>query len=137
MLIKELHSDVERYLLNDCYCPHEIYSFDGFFYQLFDENQECEKLGEFSGSFVACVSFPNNDSKTNGQVVLFFLDKDKVCDALRYDATENNLELTKLMCMHGTAFIKNSGKKFNEYSPGSTAKSLSQILAISDAIMIN
>ena len=46
MLIKDLHPDVERYLLNDCYCQHEIYSFDGFCYQLFYEDQECEKIGE-------------------------------------------------------------------------------------------
>ena len=46
MKIKDLHKDIERYLLNDCYCPHEVYSFDGFFYQLFYEDQECEKLGE-------------------------------------------------------------------------------------------
>ena len=43
MQIKDLHSDIARYLENDCYCPNEIYSSDGFFYQIFKADEECKK----------------------------------------------------------------------------------------------
>ena len=99
MKIKDLHQDVERYLNHDCYCPHEVYSFDGFGYRLFYEDQECEKLGENkngNNSIIGCVAYPNNDEKIKPQIVLFFIEDDKCLDALRYDATENNIKITKV-----------------------------------------
>ncbi|MDD2470197.1 MAG: hypothetical protein PHI22_04645, partial [Bacilli bacterium] len=128
MLIKDLHKDIERYLLNDCYCQHEIYSFDGFGYQLFYEDQECKKLGEIhvkDTDLVCCTALPFNDVKNKPQVVIFFLDGDKCVDALRYDATENNLSITKDILANGI-----NGRKFNfdEYEPGATVKSLDEIL---------
>jgi len=133
--IKELHRDIERYLLNDCYCPHEIYSFDGLFYQLFYEDQECEKLGENKGdniSTIGCVAYPENDEKIKPQVVLFFIKDDKCINALRYDATENNIKITKDILTNGA-----NGRKFSfdEYEEGSTAKSLKEVLSFADVIM--
>ena len=135
MKIKELHRDIERYLLNDCYCPHEIYSFDGLFYQLFYEDQECEKLGENKGdniSTIGCVAYPENDEKIKPQVVLFFIKDDKCINALRYDATENNIKITKDILTNGA-----NGRKFSfdEYEEGSTAKSLKEVLSFADVIM--
>ena len=73
MKIKDLHQDVERYLNHDCYCPHEVYSFDGFGYQLFYEDQECEKLGENkngNNSIIGCVAYPYNDEKIKPQIAV-------------------------------------------------------------------
>ena len=140
MKIKELHPDIERYLLHDCYCPHEIYSFDGFGYQLFYEDQECEKLGEAhleDTDCVACITNPFNEEGKEPQIVVFWLEGDKCYDALRYDATENNIEMTKIFLEKGTTYLKSTGRKFDEYRPGSTAKSLKQILSIADAVMID
>ena len=140
MKIKELHEDIERYLKHDCYCPHEIYSFDGFCYQLFYEGQECEKLGEAhleDTDCVACIAHPENNKEIKPQIVVFWLDGEKCYDALRYDATDNNIELTKLFLEKGINHLKSTGRKMNEYEPGSTAKSLKQILSIADAIMID
>lgn len=137
MKIKELHKDIERYLLHDCYCPHEIYSFDGFFYQCFYENQECEKLGERqidNKLTIGCVAHPFNDEKDKPQIILFFIEDDNCNDALRYDATENNIKITKDILTNGI-----NGRKFDfdEYEKGSTSKALKEILSISDAIMID
>ena len=134
MKIKDLHKDIERYLLNDCYCPHEVYSFDGFFYQLFYEDQECEKLGENkndNNSIIGCVSYPENDETTKPQIVLFFIEDDECVDALRYDATENNIKITKDILMNGV-----NGRKFDfdEYEKDSTAKALKEVLSFADAI---
>ncbi len=137
MIIKELHSDIERYLNHDCYCPHEIYSFDGFFYQCFYEDQECEKLGEKqtdNSSIIGCVAYPDKDEKERPQVVLFFIKDDKCIDALRYDATENNVKITKDILTNGV-----NGRKFDfdEYEKDSTAKALKEVLSFADAIMID
>lgn len=140
MKIKELHPDIERYLLHDCYCPHEVYSFDGFGYQLFYEDQECEKLGEAHLAdieCVACVANPFNEEGKEPQVVVFWLEGDKCYDALRYDATENNIEMTKIFLEKGITYLKSTGRKFDEFRPGSTAKSLKEILSIADAVIID
>ncbi len=34
--------DMERYLKEDCYCPGEIYGPDGFFFQIFTIDHDCE-----------------------------------------------------------------------------------------------
>ena len=142
MKIRELHPDIERYLLEDCYCPHEIYSFDGFYYQLFYEDQDCVKLGELvtenkQGSIIASIALPNHATEGNHEVVLFFINAGVVVDALRYDATENNIEHTKFILNSGVEAFNKSGRKFDEYIPGNTAKSLAQILSIADAIIID
>lgn len=136
MLIKDLHPDVERYLLNDCYCQHEIYSFDGFCYQLFYEDQECEKIGEIhaeNDDMVACVAHPSNDKECKPQIVVFMLNGDKCYDAIRYDATENNLNITKDFLTNG---INGRKFKFDEYVPGSMAKSIKEIMSLSNGVVM-
>lgn len=142
MKIKELHPDIERYLLHDCYCPHEVYSRDGFFCTLFYEDQECEKIGdryEEDYGVVACIAHPEGDKKYRPEVVLFNIDveNNKVIDALRFDATDNNIEVTKILIEKGTEAVNASGKKLDEYEPGATAKSLKEMLSIADAIIID
>ena len=140
MKIKELHKDIERYLLNDCYCPHEIYSFDGFCYQLFYEDQECEKIGdkyEDNKGVVACIAYPFNEKTNKPQVVLFTIENDRVVDAIRFDATDNNVEMAKIFIKKGNQGLIDSGKKFDEFKQGAMAKSLKDILSIADAIMID
>lgn len=136
MKIKELHKDIERYLLHDCYCPHEVYSSDGFFCTLFYEDQECEKIGE-NDKFVCCVAHPNRDENAKPQLVFFYIDGDKCFDSIRFDATQNNIEMAKLLFEKGFDALKSSGRRFDEYEKGSTAKSLKEILSIADAIMID
>lgn len=139
MKIKELHKDIERYLLNDCYCPHEVYSFDGFCYQLFYEDQECEKIGDkYEGNcgVVACVAHPFNEVGPHPQVVLFTIRDDKVIDAIRYDATENNIKMTKIFIEKGNKGLDECGMKFNEFEPGATAKSLKEILSLSNGLVM-
>ena len=139
MKIKELHKDIERYLLHDCYCPHEVYSFDGFGYQLFYEDQECEKIGDkYEGNFgvVGCIAHPEGKEEVRPQVILFAIKDDKVVDALRFDATDNNIEMTKIFIEKGKKGLKASGMEFNEYKPGETAKSLKEILSLSNGLAI-
>lgn len=140
MKIKELHKDVERYLLNDCYCPHEVYSFDGFGYQLFYEDQDCEKIGEKfedNRGIVGCIAHPSNKEEIKPQVIVFTIEDDRVVDAIRFDATDNNVDMAKIFIEKGNEGLRASGKKFDEYENGAMAKSLKEILSIADAIMID
>lgn len=139
MKIKELHKDIERYLQYDCYCPNEIYSFDGFFYNLFYENQECEKIGERvqnekEQGIVACIAKAEGKEESRTQVILFFIEDEKCVDALRYDATENNLKNTKKILVNGP---KSEKFNFDEYEEGHTAEALKKVLSICDAISIH
>ena len=128
--IKDLHKDIERYLKEDCYCPNEIYSFDGFFYQCFYAEDECILLGERK-EFIICLE--KKKEKYN-QVLLFWLDKDreKIIYAVRFDATENNLKIVK---EHLLVDEKISTYSFDEFKKDSTKNSLKEILSIADAIM--
>ena len=66
--------------------------------------------------------------------MLFFIEDDKCVDALRYDATENNIRVTKDILANG---INGREFSFDEYEKGSTAKALEEVLSFADAIMID
>lgn len=130
--IKDLHKDIERYLEKDCYCPNEIYSFDGFFYHTYYAEDECVLLGERK-EFIICLE---KQRKENNEVIVFFKSKDgeKIVDAVRFDATDNNLDIVK---NHLLVDEKIGKYTFNEFKEGETAKALSEILNIADAVIID
>lgn len=132
MKLKELHKDIERYLENDCYCPHEIYSFDEFLYQTFSPEDECDLLGERS-ELIICLE---KKSSNNNQVIVFFKgdDQNNIVDAVRFDATENNLKIVKNNLLVDTPIRQ---YKFDEFVSGSTKNFLKDILSITDAVMVN
>lgn len=132
MKIKDLHKDIERYLAHDCYCPNEIYSFDGFFYMIFEAEDECVLLGERK-EFVICLE---KRKDKNNQVLVFFKSDDgqKIYDSVRFDATENNLNIVKEHLLVDDPIGK---YHFDEFEKDSTKNSLEKILALADAIMIN
>lgn len=136
MILKEIFN-MEEYLENECYCPGEIYSVDGFFYQIFKAETECELIGkcEIEDNYLSKVPFMAVISKSTRDMVqiLFIMYQDnKIKDILRFDATGNNIKLIKEV-------IKNNktNLKFNEYEKGKTEKSLKKIFEMADAIMID
>lgn len=46
MKLKDHFQDAERYLAQDCYCPGEVYSADGFFYEIFSADDWFSPLGK-------------------------------------------------------------------------------------------
>lgn len=131
--------DMEEYLKNRCYCPGEIYSDGGFFYQIFEATSECKVIGERNDNthnFIAVISKPKsfNQKEAKAQILVIFRSKDltMVEDCVRYDATENNIKLVKEII----AGKKDKGN-FDEYEKGSTVKALEEIFSIADAIMID
>lgn len=124
--------DMERFLNEDCYCPGEIYDPTGFFYQIFSANDECVLIKR-SDDMTAVVATSKHATKP--QAILFWHDdKDKpghIIDARRVDATENNIGILRSI-VNGE---KLDGRKFDEFNPGSTEKSLKEIARISNLVI--
>ena len=124
--------DMTEYLQKRCYCAGEIYSDDGFFYQIFKDTAEYKMLGE-SDKYNAIFVIANSDSeKLDAQILVIFRSDDKktISDITRYDATDNNIKLCK-------EFINGRTEKapFDEYKEDETPKVLNEIFSIADAIL--
>ena len=128
--------DMEEYLAKRCYCPGEIYSGDGFFYQIFEAESECKVIGERKDekyNFISVISTPVGE-KAKPQILIIWRNEDltTIEDIVRYDATENNIKLVKEIIAK-----KIEKGSFDEYENGSTAKALKEVFSIVDAIMID
>lgn len=125
--------DMREYLANRCYCPNEIYGVDGFFFELFDADAECEvlcegKRNEVHGTFI--IAKPIDSDKK--QIVYIEHDGETVSDCTRFDATENNKEQIRRWLNGEIGSIN-----IDEYEEGKTAKELSEILSIADAVAVD
>ena len=130
MKLKEIHPDIDRYLEYDCYCPGEIYDASGFFFQVFNADEECEEL--YRGT-----DFRNPDETIitvicRNQLINFWVREDKITEAERYDATENNIRIMPF-AIAGTLSPE---EKLDEFKPGSTARNLNEILSMADAVLM-
>ena len=131
MTLKEIHPDMERYLEHDCYCPGEIYDVSGFFFQVFKADEECKEL--YRG---VDLSNPEDTIITvvcRDQLINFWVREDKITEAERYDATENNIRIMPF-AITGTLSPE---EKLDEFKPGETAKSLKEILSMADAVLMD
>lgn len=119
-------ANMEEYLQNDCYCPGEIYDSSGFFFQIFNADDNCKLLidGSYKDERVIAVL-----CKT--QILCFWIDGKKITNAVRYDATENNVSEI-IMVLSG----KKTKIEIDEFDQGATKKSIDELLSIADAIMI-
>lgn len=96
-LLKDLHKDIERYLEEDCYCPNEVYSIDGFFYMLVFADSECVLLGKYryKERNVLLVATTSGEEKEPILLTIWINDNDKVSNMERYDLTEHNIKEIK------------------------------------------
>lgn len=129
--------DMEEYLKERCYCPGEIYSIDGFFYQVFRANADCYEIGrcELENNKISKVPYIAviaNSTDEISQLLIIMHNRKKIIDIVRFDATENNIKLIKEVIKNNKTDLK-----FNEYKEGETEKSLEKIFKLADAIMIN
>ena len=126
MKLKDI-SDMTQFLAHRCYCPGEIYDSTGFFFKVFNEDDDCEILveGSYKDDKVTAVVCKN-------QILCFWFNEDgTVLNATRYDATPNNTEeIIKVLTGKKTAIDP------DEFKPGQTDANLKEIFSIADAIMI-
>ena len=135
MKLKDI-CDMEDYLENRCYCPHEIYDMTGFFYQLFYPDTECHVLctiniGAIHGTFVTATSGKVGTKNVREQIIYIEITDNKVDSCIRIDNTENN---RKQLYMFANGKIDKM--LFDEYEVGSAQKAVDEIMSVADAIMI-
>ena len=139
MKIKDVHPDMGRYLYEDCYCPYEVYSFDGIFYEIFEPDYECRVVAESDSRVAvvsACKSFDTQSQKNvddTPEILLFWKDDTRITDVIRMDATDNNLELVKLY-VHDEDM---QGRKFDCYDKDEVVRSLKQVFDLCDGIVVS
>lgn len=124
--LKDIY-DMTEYLAERCYCPGEIYDVSGFFYQVFSPDDEGTLLcnGKHKDCDVVAVICKD-------QILAFWIEDNKIISAERYDATENNVsEITSLL----------TGKKskitLDEFEEGKMQKSVSELLQLADAVLVD
>lgn len=125
-------ADMKDYLADRCYCPGEIYDVTGFFFQIFKPEEECKQIcmgKSKNGDDVYCVI-------CRDQIINIWVDNNKVTECERYDATENNIELFKRYWSSNGSADAVDGAQLDEFEPGSTQKSLEEIMSIADAVII-
>lgn len=132
MRLKDIHKDIERYLLEDCYCPNEVYSIDSFFFVLVYADAECKLLGEYKdvidGPNVYLVA--TEDSNKTPLLLNVWFNDDRVVAMERYELTEANIknmrEFWESGCENELVLTE-----MNKLS-----KQVSEILSIADAVLI-
>lgn len=93
----DIHPDMERYLKEDCYCPGEIYNPNGFYYRIYKIDDKISLIGSNNGNiYVVC-----SRKDKSAQILVFETNKEKISDAYRIDATENNFQYVREMIESG------------------------------------
>ena len=141
MKLKEVHPDVVRYLYEDCYDPYEVYDTSGLFFNSFYPNVECNVVAKGNGKVAVVASAWDDGSGSYApkpedvQVVVFYTDKDnpdKVVDSCRFDATDNNVDIAKLLCELPELV---NGRKLDKYGTSCTETSLEEVLSMADTMI--
>lgn len=139
----EVHPDMERYLLHDCYCPNEIYDITGFSYRLFPADTDCmviEQSEDMTAVICAVRHAADGTPKwDDAQAIMFWHDNNdgdnpehKILDAQRVDATENNIGILRDI-VRG---VKPDGRQLNEYVPGKMQRDMDKLMNLCSGVVI-
>lgn len=143
MKLGETYPDMERYLLNDCYCPNEIYDVDGFWYRLFPADTDCMVIEQSDDmTAVICASGHASDGTPkwdDAQAIMFWHDDEdgdnpehRIVEAQRVDATENNVGILRDI-VRG---IEPDDRQFDEYVPGKMQRDLDRLMSLCGGVVI-
>lgn len=132
MKLNEVHKDIERYFTEDCYCPHEVYSVDGFCYQLVFGDAECKVVGNYKtkdGEDVTFVITASGEEHDYPILLNIWHTDEKVTSMERYDYSEENLKnIVKYWEGKIETIPLTEADKLN--------KTVTEILGIADAIIV-
>ena len=97
MLLKDVHPDIPRYLEQDCYCPNEVYSVDGFTYLYVYEDAPCKVVGTYRDRHdeeeQITLVITASGSEFDHPILLNIWHTDsKVTGMERYEYSEDNLK---------------------------------------------
>ena len=135
MKLRDVHKDVERYLAEDCYCPNEVYSVDGFGYLLVFADADCKVLGTFKNpkytgnNITFCITA--SGEKHDHPILLNIWHTDEKVESMeRYEYSEHNIREI-------TAFLKGESQTVTLSEAEELKKSVAEILNIADAIIVS
>lgn len=131
-MLKDLHKDIERYLQEDCYCPNEVYSVDGFYFMYVYADNEAELLGEYvyKGDDVLLIATTANKEKKPILLTVWVNKEDKVSSMERYDLTEHNINEVK-------AVLKGEKESVTLSEHDELIKQTQKILSLADAVCVD
>lgn len=124
MLIRDILG-MPEYLENRCYCPGEICELNGFFYETYNGDEECYKIGE-NEDVIAVIC--------GNQIIYIHKsdDKNTIKDITRIDATENNITIIKQIIAH-----KKSKGKLDRFKDNNTEQTFEHLMNMADAIIVD
>ena len=134
MKLKEIHKDIERYLEEDCYCPNEVYSVDGFGYQLVFADAECTVIGTFKNpkdtdNITFCITA--SGEKHDHPILLNIWHTDEKVEAMeRYEYSEHNIKEI-------TAWLKGEIETVSLSEADDLKKSIAEIMSYADAFIVS
>lgn len=134
MKLKDVHKDVERYLAEDCYCPNEVYSVDGFCYLLVFADADCKVIGTFKNpkdtdDITFCITA--SGKKHDHPILLnIWHTEEKVESMERYEYSEQNIREI-------TAWLKCESMTVTLSEADDLKKSVAEIMSYADAFIVS
>lgn len=137
--LKDVFPDIERYFQEDCYCPNEVYSVDGFGYLLVYADAPCKVIGKFPWSIhggsenetvTLVVTTANSCTKAMPILMNVWEEDGKVTSAERYDLSEDNLN-------NITAYLKSECNHFSLTEEEALAKETAQLLGLCNGVIVS
>lgn len=130
MRLGDVHPDIGRYLREDCYCPGEIYDVSGFFCIVYSADDECDVIEHSDDATAVVMLRASGRESERQQAVMLWHDADRVLDALRVDATDNNRGILRSL-VRG----EEPDGRIDEYVPGNLARSVERVMSFTDIVM--
>lgn len=135
MKLKDVHKDIERYFAEDCYCPNEVYSVDGFGFLLVYADADCKVIGTYPNkmdtneeiTFVVTASGKEHD---NPILLNIWHTSEKVTGMERYEYSEENLK-------NIVKFFNGEINYVRLTEADKLLKSVSEIISYADAIYVS
>ena len=126
--LKDYLPDIERYFKEDCYCPNEVYSVDGFGYMLVYADTPAKLLdeGEYNGKVLL---FETLAERKDPILLNVWVEDNKVVETERYELSQENIDNIK-------KFLHDNTHKFKLTEADDLAKSVKHILSLSNGLVM-
>lgn len=132
--LKDYVPDIERYFKEDCYCPNEVYSIDGFGFQLVYANNKAKLIAKGKQGIEDVWLFETtaNTGKERCPILLnvWIGDNNKVTGCERYEVSKENIKNLK-------KWLKDNNYRFKLTEADELANEVETLLSKSNAIIID
>lgn len=134
MKLNEVHKDIERYFAEDCYCANEVYSVDGFCYQLVFGDADCKVVGTYpskeDGEEITLVITASGRDHDHPILLNIWHTAEKVTGMERYEYSDENLK-------NIASYLKGEIRRFTLTEAEDLKRSVAEILSIADGIIVS